>query len=289
MKRFYLLAICLVFIFMAPAQAAKVSPVPQWGRWEQRFQANPKTDPDPSIGLIVRLIAPSGKRHQVSAFWDGGNVWRVRFMPDEPGKWRYRTIAYPDYAGLNARRGSFICRKMKDGNNFVRHGNVRLTNDGKNLTYADGSNFLLAEDVESIRFVTSKQLLSPGVSENETAFTGEKKIQINPAFFKLVDERINTINAKGSLAVLVLFGETEQSRSPAWNLSEEQIILLEKYLVARYGAHHVVWIPAGSDNDKTVDAEKWRRIYRAVFGEKTHAPNVLYPQGAWLLKLNLKK
>ena len=289
MKRFYLLAICLVFIFMATAQAARLSSVPQWGRWERSFQANPKTDPDPSIGLIVRLIAPSGKRHKVSAFWDGGKIWRVRFMPDEPGKWRYRTIAYPDYAGLNAQRGSFVCRKINESNKFVLHGAVGLTKDGTNLEHADGTNFLIDEGTEYIQFITSKQFFSSTISEKEPAFTGEKKIQINPAFFRLLDDRINTINSRGRLAVLDLFGDSEQGKNSTWNLPEAQIILLEKYLVARFGAHHVAWLPAGTDEDKTVEAEKWHRIFRAVFGDKHNQQIVLFPYQNWRLKLNLHK
>lgn len=46
--------------------------------------------------LEVTFTAPSGKWVQVPGFFDGdgqgngtGNVWRVRFMPDEPGRWRY--------------------------------------------------------------------------------------------------------------------------------------------------------------------------------------------------------
>lgn len=304
MKRFYLLVTCLFFIFMAPAQAAKVSPVPQWGKWEQRFQANPKTDPDPTIGLIVRLTSPRGKIHKVSAFWDGGKVWRVRFMPDEPGKWRYRTIAYPDYAGLNAQRGTFICRKTKDENRFIQHGSIRVAKDGTHLEHADGTPFFwlgdtvwngalkatkedwatfltdrVAKKFTAIQFVTTQWRSAPTNLEGEIAFTGKEKIQINPAFFKRMDERFDALNARGLLAVPVLLWAIKGDENPGWYLPEDQIILLEKYLVARYGAHHVVWIPAGDATYKNENGEKWRRICRAVFDGTNHAPIVLHPQG----------
>jgi len=47
--------------------------------------------------LQVIFTGPSGQRYNVPGFFDGdgegggtGNVWRVRFTPDDAGKWRYR-------------------------------------------------------------------------------------------------------------------------------------------------------------------------------------------------------
>lgn len=60
-----------------------------------------ETDDNPNPFLDFRLqvefTAPSGRRYDVPGFFDGdgagagrGNVWRVRFTPDEPGTWRYQ-------------------------------------------------------------------------------------------------------------------------------------------------------------------------------------------------------
>ncbi len=305
-------ALGLSIVFLAFTSLASAQPVPQWGRWEKSFEAKPKTDPDPTIGLIVRLTSPHGKIHKVSAFWDGGKIWRVRFMPDEPGKWRFRTIAYPDYAGLNAQRGSFTCRKVNGGNRFALHGAVKVTRDGENLKHVDGSDFVSVGEVTPIttlrmegknpnirreyspiyysktftviRLTTTSQLITPGNAENEIAFTGDKKIRINPNFFKLLDDRINAINAHGRLAILDFFGKT----TPSWNLPEDQIILLEKYLVARYGAHHVAWLPDNSDDDKSVESERSRRIFKAVFGDKHNSQTVLLPYQYWQSKLKFQ-
>ncbi|VGO13661.1 hypothetical protein PDESU_02218 [Pontiella desulfatans] len=50
--------------------------------------------------MQVQLTAPSGKTVQVPGYFDGdgkggatGSVWRVKFSPDEAGKWRY-TISF---------------------------------------------------------------------------------------------------------------------------------------------------------------------------------------------------
>jgi hypothetical protein len=300
--RIYALLLSIVLLLLSSLASAQS--VPQWGRWEKSFAANPNTTPDPTIGLIVRLTSPRGKIHKVSAFWDGGKIWRVRFMPDEPGKWRYRTIAFPDYAGLNAKRGSFVCRKIKSENRFFEHGSVRVSKDGTHLEHADGTPFFwlgdtawngalkatkedwntylddrAAKKFSAIQLVTTQWLSAATNLENEVAFTGTEKVQINPAFFKRIDERIDALNAKGLLAVPVLLWGIKAKESPGWNLPEDQAILIEKYLVARYGAHHVVWIPAGDTSYQDENGEKWRRICRAVFDGSNHAPVVMHPQG----------
>lgn len=298
------LLVIVLLLVLAPLGLAQNQAVPLWGRWERSFAADPQTNPDPSIGLIVRLTSPSGKRHKVSAFWDGGKTWRVRFMPNEVGRWRFRTIAYPDYAGLSAQTGSFVCRKTNDTNPFIRHGALRVSKTGTYLEHADGTPFFwlgdtawngalmskkedwdsylaerLAKKFTAIQFVTTQWRSAPGNLEGEVAFTGKENVQINPAFFKRMDERIDALNARGLLAVPVLLWAIKGDENPGWYLPEDQAILLEKYLVARYGAHHVVWIPAGDTTYREANGEKWRRISRAVFEGTNHAPIVMHPQG----------
>ncbi len=304
LKNFSLLVICLFFSVCVSAQSANKKAVALWGRWEKAFTAAARTNPDPSIGLLVRLTAPSGKVHKVSAFWDGGRIWRVRFMPDEIGTWRFRTIAYPDYAGLNSQRGKFVCQKTKDTNRFLQHGALRVSQDRTHLEHADGTPFFwlgdtawngallskaedwnrfladrVAKKFTAIQFVTTQWRSAPGNLENEVAFTGKEKVQINPAFFKRMDARFDALNAQGLLAVPVLLWAIKGDENPGWYLPEDQAILLEKYLVARYGGHHVVWIPAGDTTYREANGERWRRIARAVFDGTNHAPVVMHPQG----------
>lgn len=49
---------------------------------------------DPSTATVeVAFAAPSGRRHVVEATYRGGYRWRVSFVPNEVGRWRYRWIA----------------------------------------------------------------------------------------------------------------------------------------------------------------------------------------------------
>ncbi len=52
------------------------------------------------------FIGPSGSSFTIPGFYDGGNTWRVRFNPGEPGRWVYRIVSRPSDPGL-ACEGAF--------------------------------------------------------------------------------------------------------------------------------------------------------------------------------------
>ncbi|MBN2000940.1 DUF5060 domain-containing protein, partial [candidate division KSB1 bacterium] len=48
------------------------------------------------VTLNVQYQAPSGRIYDFFGFYDGdgkgnsgGNIWKIRFIPDEPGEWTY--------------------------------------------------------------------------------------------------------------------------------------------------------------------------------------------------------
>ena len=79
----------MVLFCAGPAIAAKQ--VEQWTRFEDTFQStNDYDNPVREAKLRVEFTSPSSKKRTILAFWDGGRTWRVRFSPDELGKWSYR-------------------------------------------------------------------------------------------------------------------------------------------------------------------------------------------------------
>jgi hypothetical protein len=69
-------------------------------------------------------------------FYDGNGVYKVRFMPDAQGEWRYRTIS--NIPPLDDIQGSFICTPARDSN----HGPVGISNT-YHFSYADGTPYLI--------------------------------------------------------------------------------------------------------------------------------------------------
>jgi hypothetical protein len=74
-----------------------------------------------------RVLEPDG-------FYDGDGVYRIRFMPDTPGEWRYVTKS--NVPELDGQQGQFTCVEASEGN----HGPVRVNNIF-HFAYADGAPF----------------------------------------------------------------------------------------------------------------------------------------------------
>jgi hypothetical protein len=43
----------------------------------------------------------------ITGFWDGGQIWKIRFSPTSVGIWTYKTNARD--AGLNGQTGFITC------------------------------------------------------------------------------------------------------------------------------------------------------------------------------------
>jgi hypothetical protein len=80
------------------------------GQWE-RFDAsvtNPASYADPyaDVTLEVTYTRPDGSTVPFVGFYDGGMVWRIRFMPDQLGVWRYDAAFTDGGPGIS---GTFTC------------------------------------------------------------------------------------------------------------------------------------------------------------------------------------
>src|SRR5438067_8264781 len=118
------MSLLLLMALAAAEVPAQDAAVPLWGRFETDFTAEEDTSPD--ADLAVTFTSPSGRQRVVPGFWDGGRTWRVRFLPDEEGTWRFRSRAKRG-TGLDGQAGRFTCRKSElaaGGNPFLRHGPI---------------------------------------------------------------------------------------------------------------------------------------------------------------------
>ncbi len=300
MKRLMFLALLVL-----PTVSARADSVPQWGRWELALTATASVSPE--TDLRVELTSPSGNLRSLWGYWDGGSTWRVRFMPDEAGRWNYRTYSEPAANGLNGMTGEFLCRRETSDNRFLQHGAIHVSANGRYFEHADGTPFLWIGDTAwygpglshkddwetYLKDRTAKKftevhfnLVAPrnGMPEDENGeisfITGKEHIRINPRFYQRLDERVDSVTAHGLLAGLVLTWGLRDVDSGN-SLPEVELIRLIRYLVARYGANHVVWILTGDNEYLGESAERWKRVGRAVFGEQLHAPVTTHPGGMW--------
>ncbi|MCD4737205.1 MAG: DUF5060 domain-containing protein, partial [Bacteroidales bacterium] len=93
------------------------------------------------IELQAIFTSPSGRRVNFFGFYDGdgsggqaGNIWKLRFMPDESGAWAY-TYTWSDGAP-----GGSAGFSEKQSSNKKNHGHVLVdTNNPKYLIHDDGT------------------------------------------------------------------------------------------------------------------------------------------------------
>ena len=92
---------------------AQVPTVEQWGIFKLALEGPASGNPFKDVELSCefayqnRTLIPNG-------FYDGSGNYKVRFMPDQAGQWRYRTIS--NIPVLHDVRGTFTCISAQAGN-----------------------------------------------------------------------------------------------------------------------------------------------------------------------------
>jgi len=284
---------------------------PIWQRAEWTFQSNRQYDnPLQDAQLSAVFTAPSGAEHKVYGFWDGGTTWRVRFAPDEIGDWTFSTnCSDKTNEGLTVQE-SFVCVEATGETLFQKRGGLQVSENKTYLEHSDGTPFfwladtgwngpLLAETdnwqyyldtrleqkVNTVQWVATQWRAAPdGDSTGTKAYEGNEGISLNLEFFRRLESKHNAIVSAGLLSVPVLlwaieWHEDPTKNDPGYTLPEDQAILLARYMVARWGADPVVWFLPGDADYQGENADRWRRIGQAVFGDISHAPVTLHPNG----------
>lgn len=306
------LAVACLFLLPAAmpraAASGKMAVIAKWGRFEESFKSSVLyTNALQDVSLRVTFKSPLGETNEVDGFWDGGRTWRVRFSPDQPGRWKFRTTCSDQTNdGLHHEFGEFICTAATGLTRFAKHGRVRVALDQRHLEHADGTPFFwLADTVwngarvaalkdwefyagirASQRFTAAQWAAAPGDDlKNESAYGGfPDHISINPDFFKRLDAKLDVLSQAGILSAIAPFRELPSQTNAITTLPDDQAELLVRYIVARWGADPVAWLIAFEGDSGAKNLARWKRIGQAVFGARAHAPVVLFPgETQWLL------
>jgi hypothetical protein len=263
--------------------------------------------------FYATFTSPSGRSFKVNGFWDGGTTWKIRFMPNETGTWQYQTFcSQQEDDGLHNITGRFTCIANENFLDIYQKGAIERSVGNYHLMYSDGTPFfftactawngtLKSTDEEwdtylkhrkdhnynVIQFVTTQWRGGDQNSEGQVAYTGTGKISIHPEFFQHMDRKVDKINEYGLVAAPVLLWALPvgQGRelSPGYSLPDEEAILLAKYTVARYGAHHVIWILGGDGFYLEQYEDRWKYIGREVFRDDPPGIVSQHPRGrSWI-------
>jgi len=302
-------------IIIGAVLSAQLPDAMKWHKLELVFTSsvsyqNPVQD---VASFEVTFTSPSGIQKTINGFWDGGDTWKARFMPFETGKWTYETTCSDKKnTGLDKQNGSFVCKQNTDQKDIYSHGPVINPPGTYYLTHSDGTPFfwlactawngaLKSTDSEwdhylqqrtsnnysAIQLVTTEFRGCDKNAEGLTAVQGCGKISVNPEFFRRIDKKIDKVNEYGLVAAPVILWALPvaagKELSPGYYLPDDQAILLAKYIVARYGGNHVVWILGGDGFYTGSFEQRWKTIGRDVFDGKQQGIVTLHPSGtSWI-------
>ena len=259
------------------------------------------------------LIAPSGRQLRVNGFWDGNADWRVRVMPDEVGTWSYTTFCSDTTnAGLHQQTGTFDCQPSARQQPIYQRGAIVRSPGTYHLMHRDGTPFfftactawnggLKSTDEEWVTYLQHRQdhhynaiqlVLTQwrGADQNsrgEVAYAGNGRIRVNPSFFQHLDGKMDQINEYGLVAAPVVLWALQKSGgkelNPGYTLPEDEAVRLARYVVARYGAHHVIWLLGGDGKYLDPYEQRWKYIGQQVFSDYHPGLVTLHPGGrSWI-------
>ena len=256
--------------------------VTQWSIFELSFNAigtHNWTD------FPLQVTFENGEtRIKLDGYWDGDNVWKVRFAPALTGVWRWKSFSRD--SGMNRLSGAFNCvapTSSQIANNPNYRGHIKVGPTGRYFTYADGTPFFYLGDT---CWSMNEERCGLGNNQDGTFYIWMKDRKrkgftvINHWFFRsgqhAGDEKTPPSSNEGGYAFSIQDGEYVfdelnpgyyqyvdirwqalwengfvMAGPPTWfakpkhRMTIEQTQNLSHYIMARYGAYNLVWALSG--------------------------------------------
>ncbi|MCY2928723.1 MAG: DUF4038 domain-containing protein, partial [Planctomycetota bacterium] len=246
----------------------------------KRAYANPYKD----VTITATFTGPRGQTIAREAFWCGKNLWKVRFAPPAAGAWTWKTTCLDTKnAQLHDRTGSIECQAYDGTLPLYRHGFIRVSDNSRYFTHADGTPFFwlgdtwwkclckrmtwegfqeLTADRKVKGFTVVQIVCGPYPDEgffkpsweNEGGqpYLSKDLSVVNPKYFQHADNRLKHLVDSGLVPAIVgAWGRGDCNSMKAFG--PVSLKRHWRHLIARYGAYPVIWILAGEIADKT----KW--------------------------------
>lgn len=258
--------LAILAIFTAAGRAAEVE---QWGHGELVFRG--PADGNPYVDVQFSARFSQGERTiDILGFWDGGDVYKIRFSPPTPGPWRYQTRS--NRPELDGKSGTIVAGPPAPGN----HGPVEVFRTFY-FRYADGAPYhqfgttcyvwnhqpeplqqqtlktLAATPFNKIRFCTFPKAYAYNRNEPERfAFVRKADGKFDftrpdVEFWRHLEKRILDLQQLGIEADLILWHPYDR-----WGFSEmgrENDDRYLRYCIARLGAFRNVWWSLANEYD----------------------------------------
>ncbi|WP_240415282.1 DUF5605 domain-containing protein [Paenibacillus periandrae] len=254
----------------------------QWGIFQLELRGPDHGNPFVEVSLSAEFTFES-RTMSVLGFYDGLGIYRVRFMPDCPGVWTYRTRS--SARSLDSLEGQFVCFPALEGN----HGPVRVKNTF-HFAFEDGTSYIpigttcyawshqgneleeqTLDTLKKSAFNKMRMCVFPksySFNSNEPRYypyegsleEGWDYTRFNPAFFRHLEERIADLMELGIEADLILFHAYDR-----WGFSEMPKSADDRYLryvAARLSAYRNIWWSLANEYDLmwAKETDDWERF-----------------------------
>ncbi len=272
---------------VALAAIAQDNAIERWGRYEITLKG--PASGNPFRDMWVKAIFTNGQQNiPVNGFYDGEGVYKIRFMPQQTGQWKY--ITKSNNKALNNKKGSFDCVSAATNN----HGPV-IVKDTWHFQYADGKWFYpfgttlyaWTHQGEGLQEQTLQTLSTSGFNkvrmcvfpkyythvEEEPErypfpqlYSSENNLRspwdltrFEPAFFHHLEKRIDDLSKLGIQADIILFHPYDKGHWGFDSLGKENDIRYLQYITARLSSFRNVWWSLANEYDfiKTKPREVW--------------------------------
>jgi len=256
----FIVALCA--FFHSSALAAQDT-AEQWGVFELSLPG--PSDGNPFMDINFSASFTQGDSTiKTDGFYDGGGIYRVRFMPETTGEWHYTTTS--NTPELNGKIGTFTVTQPSPGD----HGPVRVANT-YHFAYADGTpykelgttSYAWVHQGDALEETTLKTLATSPFNKirmcvfpkhytynnNEPVFypyVGTPPAtwdfhKFNPKFFQHFEQRILDLQKLGIEADLILFHPYDQGHWGFDRMPADANDRYLRYVIARLGAYRNVW------------------------------------------------
>ncbi len=261
--------------------------IEQWGIFEIALEGPQTGNPFHEVELKA-IFAYHHRQIEVDGFYDGAGVYKIRFMPDSPGRWKYTTQS--SCQALHGKQGEFTCIPVSQGN----HGPVRVRNR-YHFEYADGTPYFpfgttcyawihQGDELEEQTLETLKQTSFNKIrmcvfpkhyiyNANEPVYypferseTGEHDfMRFNPEFFRHLEKRVAQLRDLGIEADIIIFHPYDR-----WgyaSMDAEGDYRYVRYLISRLAAYRNVWWSMANEYDfmlSTKPMAQWDAYFRIV-------------------------
>ena len=261
--------------------------VEQWDVFELALEGPSQGNPFLGVRFSARFFQEDTVVEALG-FYDGEGIYRVRFMPERQGLWRYVTrSSHPELDGY---RGEFLVTPPSPPN----HGPVRVHRTF-HFAYADGTPFRLIgttcyawiHQEEALQEQTLRTLASSPFNKVRMCVfpkryawnTNEPPLypfegtpprdwdfsRFNPRFFQHLERRVAQLRDLGIEADIILFHPYDGGHWGFDRMTRVDDDRYVRYVVSRLAAFRNVWWSLANEYDLMEKEEAdWDRLFQIV-------------------------